>query len=628
MLNDMKHLLRRGLIAQTYILIIIGVTIIGIFTYVTQYQIAKETVRSRTRERASEAVGAVVSSIKEYPAYDWLLSYWAEHAEELDIEYDASFTDNTVTKEKCELFAEHCPGVQLKYCDRAQLETLDSEDQKLYAEIVYSWLITRINNIKQDFGCNYLYCVMTDTEEGENPYDSQLFLMSAADPGAERGTQYEQVYTLGVTVDVSQGGTREAMRKAVERASSGDDGKGNLVGETMYGSGRYIDFYSVIELFDKKAVLVGVTYYQAGMIRDIRISTLWHSLVAMLYQILLIHLVMRHIFLYMLRPLKKVLLAIRSYTATKDSKAIETDMTDVLSGKNSVAVRHNEIGQLAEDMVVLAKEIDNYTAQIETAAAARERIQIELETAARIQTHMLPNANPYFQDHPEFKLSASMISARDVGGDFYDYFFVDNRHLVLVIADVSDKGVPSALFMAQAKALIMSRSMTGEEPGQILSYVNNQLCENNDAGYFVTVWLAVIDMITGEGIAANAGHEHPALCRKGETFDFVIYKHDLALGLIRDKTFRQHSFKLSPGDRLFVYTDGVTEASDMSQEQFGSARLLEALNSVPDASPGELLKAVNSAVDAFMGGASRFDDTTMMCIRYKGMPGHQEDGNE
>ena len=172
----------------------------------------------------------------------------------------------------------------------------------------------------------------------------------------------------------------------------------------------------------------------------------------MLYQILLISLVMRFIFLYMLRPLKKVLFSIRSYTASKDSRKIETDMEEILSGRNAVAIRQNEIGQLSADIVDLAKEINDYTAQIAKETAARERIGYELETAARIQAHMLPDAHPQFPDHPEFLLSASMTPAREVGGDFYDYFLVDDRRLVLVMADVSDKGVPAALFMAHYEA--------------------------------------------------------------------------------------------------------------------------------------------------------------------------------
>ncbi len=620
---------RRGIIAQTYMLVFAGIVILGVFTYVTQYQLAKRSVQSQTKTRVTDAIGELAASFREYPTYRWLLSYWAEHSADMDVEYDADYAGNTETKEKYDLLMARNPDLSIRYCDEEQLAAMSPEDQKLYAELVYSWMITRIDAIKQNFGCAYLFCVMTDTDEGENPFGTQLFLMSGADPGAVRGTEYEQVYTLGVKVDDLREGTKEAMREAVEAAQASEDGTAaEIVGEKMINSGKYLDFYYVLELLGEKAVLIGATYYQGHMLERIRITTLLQSMTSMLYQILLISLVMRVIFLFMLRPLKEVLRAIRSYTASKDSRAMEADMDKLLSGKNAFAIKENEIGQLTEDMVDLAHEIDDYTKQIETAAAARERIEYELETAARIQAHMLPEAEPMFPEHPEFNLCASMTPAREVGGDFYDFFPVDEHHLALVIADVSDKGVPAALFMAQTKALIRSRAMTGEEPAEILAHVNDQLNEDHDSGWFVTVWMAVIDLRTGEGIAANAGHEHPALCRKGGKFELVIYKHDPVIGMIENLTFRQHTFTMNPGDRLFVYTDGVPEAGNAAKEQFGIPAMLDALNSCPDAKPQELLQRVSDAVDAFMGDTPRFDDTTMMCLYFTGSQEKQLEDNK
>ena len=615
----MKRERKRGLFSQMYMMIIIGIIITSVFIYLTQYLIAICLVRSQFRIKAREAVSETASSLKEYPAYRWLLSYWAEHKDELEIEYDADFAGNTITKEKCETLIGRNPGLLLRYCDEAQAEALDAEDQKLYAEIIYTWMIARIDEIKQAFGCNYLFVVMTDTDEGEDPYGTQLFLLSAAAPDSVRGTEYEQVYTLGVTTIVDVDGTEEAMRAAVRNAPPSED-TGQIVGEKMKHSGGYVDYYSLLEPMNGKAVLTGVTYYHGDMIDQIRFSALWNTLLALLYQIILLTLVMLRVFSYMLKPLKSVLEEIRAYTESKDSRKAEMNLTKHLSGRLAIAIRQNEIGQLAEDFIDLTKEIDEYARQIEAEATARERIQYELETASTIQTHMLPEAQPCFPKHPEFKLSASMIPARDVGGDFYDYFFPDERHLVMVIADVSDKGIPSALFMAQAKTLIKSRAMAGDDPDQILSHANDQLTENNDAGYFVTVWIGIIDLVTGEGVASNAGHEHPALCREGGDYELVIYKHDLAIGMIPGISYRKHTFRLHPGDRLFVYTDGVPEASNAGAEQFGIKRMLEILNSCKDAEPEKVLEQMNNTIDVFTGEAPRFDDTTMMCLWYKGIP--------
>ena len=612
----MRRERKKGLIHQVYLVAVFGMITIGIFTYLTQYLLVKSGEKSDIEDQARMAVREAGQTIKEYPAYSWLLSYWAEHADELDIEYDADFAGNTETRKKCELLAEHHPELQLRYCSEDEVAALEEEDQKLYAEIVYTWIITRLDRIKQAVGCNYLFVVMTDTDEGEKPYDKMLFLMSGADPGAVRGTEYEQVYTLGVTMDVDQTGTRNALRAAVEAAQTEDGGE-NISGEKTKDSGKYLDLYSALEIKDGKAVLTGVTFYQGDMLKKTSLSTLWHTLLTVAYQVLLISVVIRRIIIFMLRPLEKVLAQIRRYTVSKDSKEAEESLKKVLSGRHAIAVRENEIGQLTDDFIDLTKEIDDYTKQIEAAAAAREKIGLELEVAAKIQSHMLPDAHPLFPDHPQFLLSASMTPAKEVGGDFYDYFFVDENHLALVMADVSDKGIPSALFMAQAKALIKGGAKSGEEPARILSLVNSQLNENNEEGYFVTVWLAVIDLATGKGLVANAGHEHPVLCRRGGSFELVIYKHNMALGMIEDVSFRQHEFTLYPGDRLFVYTDGVPEATNISDEQFGTGRMLEVLNESREAEPKELLDRMGAAVDQFTGDACRFDDTTMMCLYYK-----------
>ena len=620
----MKHEKQKGLIAQIYMLVLLALIGVGAITNITQFQIHRETVMAQTGQRAAGASGEVISSLKEYPAYRWLLAYWAEHADSLEIEYDAAFTHGTDTEEKSALFSQRYPDLQLRYCEQPDLDSLPEEDQKLYAEIVYSWMITRLNAIKQNYGCVYLYCMATDTDSGPEPYQRQFFIMSAADPGAVRGTAYEETYTLGVTVSVKdKKATQTVMRKAVEKALSPGDGNqaNRTVGERMSGAGNYLDYYTCMELSESggHALLIGATYQRKNLMRQILISASRDMLITMVYQLLAMLLLVRHILSFVVRPLKKVIESIRSYTVTKDSKRVEEDLHDILTSRKSFAIRENEIGLLTEDFVALTKEIDDYTAQIEKAASERERMVYELETAAQIQLHMLPEGTPQFPDHPEFELGASMTPAKMVGGDFYDYFLTDRDHLALVMADVSDKGIPAALFMAEAKALIKIMAQSGKEPAQVLTYVNNLLNETNDGKCFVTVWMAIVDLRTGEGLAVNAGHENPALSRNGEDFELIIYKHNLVVGMIEDIAYQQHSFKMNPGDRLFVYTDGVPEASNEKLEQFGTDRMLEALNRRKDLAPKELLVAVSGEINAFTGQAPRFDDTTMMCFRYTGL---------
>jgi serine phosphatase RsbU (regulator of sigma subunit) len=247
-----------------------------------------------------------------------------------------------------------------------------------------------------------------------------------------------------------------------------------------------------------------------------------------------------------------------------------------------------------------------------------ERLSTELNLASQIQNNVLPNIFPVFPDIKEFDLYASMTPAKEVGGDFYDFFIVDNDHIALVMADVSGKGIPAALFMMVARTLIKNRTLVGGSPSEIISDVNEQLCDGNVAELFVTVWLGIIEISTGKGVAINAGHEHPAVRKKDGKYELIIYKHSPAVATMEGMKFRQHEFKMDPGDSIFVYTDGVTEATNASNELFGNDRLIEALNRNPDAAPEEVLANVKAGIDEFVADAEQFDDITMLCLRYNG----------
>ena len=278
----------------------------------------------------------------------------------------------------------------------------------------------------------------------------------------------------------------------------------------------------------------------------------------------------------------------------------------------------DEIEVLAKSFATLSGRTVDYIKQITRITAEKERIGAELNVAAKIQADMLPRIFPPYPNTKEFDLFASMTPAKEVGGDFYDFFMVDDSHIALVMADVSGKGVPAALFMVIAKTLIKDRTLQGGTPAEILGDVNAQLCEGNEASLFVTVWLAIIDLKTGEGMAANAGHEHPALRHKDGEFHLVEYRHSPAVAVMEGMKFKEHSFHLEPDDTVFVYTDGVPESNDRNNKLFGNERMLEALNRDPGADPKTILQNVTDGISEFIGDAEQFDDTTMLCFRYKG----------
>jgi serine phosphatase RsbU (regulator of sigma subunit) len=195
---------------------------------------------------------------------------------------------------------------------------------------------------------------------------------------------------------------------------------------------------------------------------------------------------------------------------------------------------------------------------------------------------------------------------------------VDDNHLALVIADVSGKGIPAALFMMTSRTLIKSRLQAGGKLSDILFTINNQLCEGNVADLFVTVWIGIIDLTTGHCVTANAGHEHPIIKRAGGKYEHVIYKHDFAVAMFENLTFKEEEMTLNHGDTIFVYTDGVTEAMNIGDELYGKDRLLEILNSDSECSPKEAIDKVIEDIKSFVGDAEQFDDTTMLCMKYNG----------
>ena len=283
------------------------------------------------------------------------------------------------------------------------------------------------------------------------------------------------------------------------------------------------------------------------------------------------------------------------------------------------ALTGGEFGNAGQYGVILISLIIMYCVIFNEKSQKLASTQVELNVATQIQADMLPSIFPAFPKRKEFDIYATMTPAKEVGGDFYDFFLIDDDHLAMVMADVSGKGVPAALFMVIAKTLIKNHAQLGEySPSKVLMSANEQLCEGNKAELFVTVWLAILEISTGKGKAANAGHEHPALRRRDGKFELIEYRHSPAVATMEGIRFREHDFELHPGDSLFVYTDGVAEATDSHNELYGGERLIKALNKDPEASPKEMLANVKASVDEFVGEAPQFDDITMLGLKYFG----------
>ncbi|MBQ8052292.1 MAG: PP2C family protein-serine/threonine phosphatase [Lachnospiraceae bacterium] len=279
--------------------------------------------------------------------------------------------------------------------------------------------------------------------------------------------------------------------------------------------------------------------------------------------------------------------------------------------------KYEEIYNLSRSIDKMETDMVKYVDNLTLVTAERERIGTELSFAKQIQYSSLPTKFPAFPDRGEFDVYAYMRPAKEVGGDFYNFILVDNDHLAMWIGDVSDKGVPAALFMMAINIMISLRTSMGGTPAQIMEHVNDRVCEHNGENLFVTIWLGILEISTGKLTFVNAGHEDPAVCHKDGEFELYKTRHNIAVGIEPGMVYKDYELQLGKGDKIFIYTDGVPEATDPYDKLFSTDRMTQALNECRDGSPQELLENINKRVKEFVGDRTQFDDLTMLGLELK-----------
>ena len=277
----------------------------------------------------------------------------------------------------------------------------------------------------------------------------------------------------------------------------------------------------------------------------------------------------------------------------------------------------DELEELANNFRRMDSDLRDYIGQLSAVTTDRERIHAEFDIARQIQNSVIPHAYPAFPERTDFDIVGALNPSPNIGGDFFDFFLVDNDHLAMVAGDVSFTGVPAALYMIMTVTLVKNRAMQGFSPAEVLQSISEQMLEHK-MEMFLTMWLAVLELSTGKGIAANAGYQHPALCRAGGKFEMQEYRHSPPIGALEGLRFRDHGFQLYPGDTLFIYSDGVRDAVNEQTEFFGKQRVIKALNQDPEATPSVLLQTVKADIDRFRGEMPQTDDLSMLCLKYYG----------
>lgn len=387
--------------------------------------------------------------------------------------------------------------------------------------------------------------------------------------------------------------------------------KGERAAKYLYSYSEESGAYTTagLPVYDSRGNVAAVIVVEKAMPRLIKarndyvIHMIFWSLAAMTLFAAVYAMILRHT---IIRPVLIV---------AREAKRFADDNTssDVLS-----AIRQrDEVGALARAVGKMETDIVTYTQNLTAITAEKERVNTELSVAARIQADMLPSIFPPFPERNEVDIFATMNPAREVGGDFYDFFMVDERHLAIVMADVSGKGVPAALFMVIGKTLIKDHTQPGSDLGEVFTEVNEILCGSNSEGLFITAFEGVLDFVTGEFRYVNAGHEIPFICKRGGTFEPYKIRAGFVLAGMEGMRYQCGSMQLEPGDKLFQYTDGVTEATNKENALYGMKRLEKILDENKELAPADLLPHIKKDIDDFVGGAPQFDDITMLCMEFK-----------
>lgn len=551
---------------------------------------------NRTKYIMERMLGAILvreveiieSSLQDYQALPWLLDYWQQHADEMEKDYTKLRAKKNVVFDEYRSYSMSDP----REITAEEAKAMKPAGQQLFADICYLTCAEAFDFF-DDGTAIFFECFR---REGDREFTYFI------DRSWVQETVMEGVLSYTEVSDSDAVYYEEELRRTMEDPDAypqifqlgENDSESLVVFKPVFRDGEQLCI--LMEMIPWNNVTTLTWEAQKYILPPIFIL----FIAACGILILLLHLTI-------VRPLEMIQRTMHEYAETKQSSIIPERLDKLLNGRS-------ELGILSMEFLEMAVNIDCYVEETTLHATEKERYKSEMGMAARIQESQLPREFPAFPDRKDFDLYASMNPARDVGGDFYDFFLLDDDHLALVIGDVSDKGIPAALIMMVCKALIRGGLKRREPLAETMRIVNRQLAENNTMKMFVTAWVLVIELSTGKGIEINAGHERPAIRRAGGEFELIMNKHNMALGALAGTAFTEHPFEMKPGDTLFVYSDGVPESTDANKELFGNERMLAALNDDPDASPEQQITHMKEAIAGFVGEAEQFDDMTMLCF--------------
>ena len=588
-----KKTKNKGILIQSAVFILlifsVGIIINAVFTYRNFYKLSISDFKI-----SSDMVSIYAQEIfQKYSALSWLLDYWEENYKKLN----TSLKSYNQEKDDIEKYNEFSREFLLNRTNitSEQAAALAPEEQKLLAEFCYNEIAYDLNALRRATTAHSFVLMKLLPGKGG-------FVYFYIDKNSKE-TRLGDIFPVNI-----------AQRPLVKK---------------MYATGKNPKEFEIIQIKDyAHQQRTEEFFYHYSLVKE-KNEVLCHLVIrglgtrirnAIFNEVLKIvgvnictfvflgFIVVLSIYFYILKPLLKIQKNVKDYTINKDYALAISKLRRINS--------QNETGRLADDLSSLITALEHYTNEAVSLSAEKAKIDSELSLAAKIQDSALSKD---FPDVKEFKLFASMNPAREVGGDLYDFFMIDEDHIVLIIGDVSGKGISAALFMMKVKTVVNDTAISGKySPVEILERVNKILCEGNEAMMFVTLWLGILTISTGEIISTNAGHEYPFIKDSGGSFKINKSKHSRPLGLKFNAKFLEEKFTLKPGDVFFIYTDGVAEANNKDGKEFGLERLTNALNECPDDDPKALTEFLLQKINGFTGTTPQFDDITTLCIKYFG----------
>lgn len=566
----------------------------SVMTYYSQ----TETYHKQCEQSLTQIANHLTSLIKkDGMEFIYLEDYFKENNDKLEIPLNYEKDIPLSKKNFYDYILEHFPGKQ--YGENLGFNDLDDEGKRLYAKYRFEYWFSVFMESAESFNLSYVYYVYpSDVAANKVIY---MF-----DPSMTRAQDSEGNEILLLADEVREDPVvHEYLWKAWK---DGVPPKGFDKIDNEFG---YVYSYTVplIVNGEKLGLIcadIDVQYVDSTILRSAIQTLLILSVVLVIGTVVVSFIVDKRIIERIVRLEKNV----RIYSEKKDP-AIAKEISDHKG-------RADELGSLYTEFSGMITELEEHMRNLQAVTAEKERIGAELNVATNIQASMLPRIFPPFPEREDIDLFATMNPAKEVGGDFYDFFLTDEKHLAVVMADVSGKGVPAALIMVIAKTLIKNHLMAGEAVEEAMMHSNMQLLENNDEMLFVTAWVGIIDLDNGTVEFADAGHEPAFVLRKDGTVELIKHKKKKPpLATIEGTKYLRDEFKLERGDTLFLYTDGVPEATNANEELFDKDRLEATLNAHVKDDPKSLLAAVRADVDAFVGEAPQFDDLTMLAVLIK-----------